>query len=732
MSGKRFLLDEAEKSGDDEEHYEHWVDEPENDEDREFIDDAITFRPSAPPPIFNIPEFDPQFIYVDNIERAIVPYVPRPTPPLKPIPKAFPKISPPKNPPPPPPAAKQDGEKFIRPRCDANKRMTQIIQSTVIPAAHVGSLTFNLVTVIPDYERSLEDCWKNAVNERALLVEQVLLLPGLFGAFVALETHPGSRPKGPEPDKKKKKGDTGAVIDDVHDDDNVPLGEQPQIKITKKNRLAGKPHYHILLFYSDTHFPRLDLSVFKRRVMLIMPKSDVNEKVLPEGIRKKDPHYVRALKYVLKGARCPSTADFWKKYIAKDELDQPPMPEFYHGPLFGVDDDSPLKESTQRFIDMLKRIAEWCKSTVPYALGEALPFFREEARRSREQKDMIAFSQLMRTLGIYVGGVTCNRFFKLQLREDYLVLHTYTEGFDFSTLQKELSFCPAAIGFLLKYKEASLMYWFKFVAIFQHVPPHKYEWVELRDGYYNVRTGLFHLKSSDEPFNNVCFRSYAYTVDELKHDEPTEWLALLNFMCERVVTATLPDVTNAGALRPIYHQVDKQALLHHLAHLLRLRYPKQPVAFLYGASNSGKSTLISFVVDLYPNAARGFLNSSVASLSGIHEDIVILHCDEFKTDIISREDLLILLDGAQPLTVRRYHQDARQINNPLMPIILADNFKPAYYNDDSKALDNRLIFFHCRRELVPDNRKATIIREQHLLTVRYLNDYLLQENKNKK
>jgi len=341
---------------------------------------------------------------------------------------------------------------------------------------------------------------------------------------------------------------------------------------------------------------------------------------------------------------------------------------------------------------------------------------------------MINFAALMRTLGIFVGGVTCDKFYRRELRQDYPVLNTYSEAIDFCTLHKQLSFCPQAIEYMLKYKER-IMYWFKFQAVFQHVPPHKYEWVELRDGYYNIRTGLFHSKAT--PFYEVCFRSYAYTMDELRYDEPTEWLSLLDFMCQPHVTAVLPDPQTNGALTPKIHQVNKATLLHHLSLLLRLRYPKQAVPFLHGASNSGKSTLISFVVDLYPNAARGFLNSSVASLSGIHEDIVILHCDEFKTDLISREDLLILLDGAQPLTVRRYHQDARQINNPLMPIILADNFKPAYYNDDSKALENRLIFFNFLNELIPDNRKATIIREQHLLIVRYLNDCILRSTQAK-
>lgn len=723
MSHKRhFVDDEAEASGNEEDHEDNFNEEPENAEDREFINDEIEYVPSAPPPIFNIPDFDEPVEEIEDLSRALIPFVPPRPPPIK----AFPKISIPNNPPPPPPPKQpKEGEKFIRPKDKANKRLVQILAATVIPACQVGSLTFNLVTVIPDYERSLEECWKNVKNDRALIVEQVNLLPGMFCAFVALETHPGSRPKNAKKDdknKKQKKGD-GAVIDDVEIDENE--GVQDVIKITKKNKLAGKPHFHILLFYSDMHFPRLDLSVFKRRMMLIMPKSDVNEKVLPEGIRNKNPHYVRALTYVLKGVGCPSTADSWKKFVASDPEDKPPLPEFYHGGIFGSEAQDPLRESTQRFIDMLQRIQEWCKSTVSFADGSAAPHFREEARRSREQKDMINFASLMRTLGIYVGGATCDKFFRKETREDYPVLSTYSEAIDFCTLQKQLSFCPQAIEYMLKYKER-LMYWFKFQAVFQHVPPHKYEWVELKDGFYNVRTGLFHDKT--QPFQHVCFRSYAYTMEELRYDEPTEWLALLDFMCKPHVMSVLPDPKDPKVLRQKIHQVDKATLLHHLSRLLRLRYPKQPVPFLYGASNSGKSTLISFVVDLYPNAARGFLNSSVASLSGIHEDIVILHCDEFKTDLISREDLLILLDGAQPLTVRRYHQDARQINNPLMPIILADNFKPAYYNDDSKALENRLIFFHFLNELVSDNNKASVIRAQHLLIVRYLNDCILKQN----
>ena len=454
---RRFVDDEAVGSGDDKDHEDNFNEEPENAEDREFINDEIEFIPSAPPPIFNIPDFDEPEEIIEDLTRAIVPYIPPPVPPIK----AFPKLAPPRQPPPPPPPKQpKQEEKFIRPKDKACKRLVQILAATVIPACQVGSLTFNLVTVIPDYERSLEECWKTVKNDRSLIVEQVNLLPGLFCAVVALETHPGSRPKGAENDpknKKQKKGD-GAVIDDVAIDENEP---PESIKITKKNKLAGKPHFHILLFYSDMHFPRLDLSAFKRRMMLIMPKSDVNEKVLPEGIRNKNPHYVRALTYVLKGVGCPSTADSWKKYVASDPEDKAPLPEFYHGAVFGCEANDPLRESTQRFIDMLQRIQEWCKSTVSFADGSAAPHFREEARRSREQKDMINFASLMRTLGIFVGGATCDKFYRREIRQDYPVLNTYSEAIDFCTLQKQLSFCPQAIEDMLKYRER-LVYWIKF------------------------------------------------------------------------------------------------------------------------------------------------------------------------------------------------------------------------------------------------------------------------------
>jgi phage/plasmid-associated DNA primase len=214
-------------------------------------------------------------------------------------------------------------------------------------------------------------------------------------------------------------------------------------------------------------------------------------------------------------------------------------------------------------------------------------------------------------------------------------------------------------------------------------------------------------------------------MEHLRTTDPVEWINLLKMVCEPNIVATIPDPKNRlFTPKEIRHEVNEKSLLRHLALTLRKRYPKQPVPFIYGVSNSGKTTLTSFIPELYPIEAQGFLNSSTASLSGIHKDIAVLYCDEFKTELISREDLLILLDGAQPLTVRKLHHDAVLIKNPLMPILLCANFRPAYYNDDSAALDNRLVYFYLTNTILPDRKKGETIRSQHLFTVRYLNDWL--------
>lgn len=751
---RSLILDEADISGDEAAHEDdHASNEEENSDDRNFIDNEVQYFPSAPPPLFIEHIIGPPRFTIEELPDEPPPLSPPPnlksqphkktkitshfkpaaqpvsSPPIRPLPNAG---IPPTPPPPPPDNA---AEKIRAPKSKAPKRLCSIIQAHLVPAALVGPLTFNLVTIIPDIERTREDSWKNIMNDYKIVVDQIRLLPAVFGSFICIETHGDTHSRGKEADrreeKKKKKNpnEKGIELPFFETNEGEHEGGEPirYMTSTKRSKLVGKAHMHVLLWYVDHSYPRLDLSVFKRRLMDVLgPNSDVQDKVLPEQVRNRTPHYVRATAYIFKGVGCPATAENWKRFVDKEK--EPPLPEFIEGPKFTFDErNRPDNECVERWLAFLSKISQWCRYTVSTVHGNAPAVFQEETRYTREHKDMREFGGMLSTLGIIVkpgDKGTPDMFYKLAQRDDYKVLRTVDEPFGITELIGQLSNIPLAMEYLLQYKDR-LSYWFKMTSIFDTMPHQTYTWVELKDGYYNVQTNKYFPKNGEQHFEQICFRAYPYTMEQLKTSEPKEWIALVETMCEPHVTAVLPDPKNRFAVpRKITHEVDKNLLLRHLALTLRKRYPKQPVPYIYGVSNCGKTTLTSFLPLLYPVEAQGFLNDSSASLSGIHKDIAILYCDEFRTDFISREDLLILLDGAQPLTTRKLHHDAVLIKNPLMPIILCANFKPAYYNDDSEALNNRLQYFYFSRSITPDNKKAEIIREQHLFTVRYLNDWL--------
>jgi phage/plasmid-associated DNA primase len=347
---------------------------------------------------------------------------------------------------------------------------------------------------------------------------------------------------------------------------------------------------------------------------------------------------------------------------------------------------------------------------------------------------MRVFASMLELLGIIVCPSrerNGDRYYELEKRDDYKVLRSLGAGHDFFWLHQRLQAFPASIGLLLKYRER-IPHWVRFTNIFQSIEKPTYDWIELKDGYYNIHSNVFRMKDDpDFEFIRVCFRSYPYTVEQVKTKKPERWLKLLDYVCEKVPVKRLIDPADPFEASTIqYDQVDRERLLRDFALLLRRRKPKQPVPFLYGVSNSGKTTLTSFIRCIYPIEAIAAINNSSAPFSGISEDTMLVYNEEFKCETISREELLVLLDGAQPLTVRKLHQDARLIANPLMPIILQDNYYPTYYHDDSKALENRLSIHYFPRSIGSvDLEEYSRIADEHLFVIRHLHEYLeLQEN----
>jgi len=258
----KFVDDEAEHSGEELGDEDIDFGEEEYDLQDPFIDDANC---SLPPLVI-----EPIITEMDEV--SIVPYVPPVVPPLKPPPPVKPPPPKGKGAPPAKPPAKKPASDWIRPKTNRDKRMCQIVQQALIPAVAVGYLQHVLVTVIPDPQEKLEEAWQHVQERREILTLLAKSLDGLFGFIIALETH------GAAADKQKKKRKNPNAEDAAHQAEQ--RGEEPAAP-AKKDTLAGKPHFHVLLYYPRLGREVYNLSHYKHLVMTRLMKSDVNEIKLP-------------------------------------------------------------------------------------------------------------------------------------------------------------------------------------------------------------------------------------------------------------------------------------------------------------------------------------------------------------------------------------------------------------------------------------------------------------------
>lgn len=661
--------------------------------------------------------------------------LPAPRPPAK----AMPKITPPPE------------EKLKRPKAKADKALTSILQAHLPSAASVGDLQTVFCTILPDLSRSKEDSWKQAENDLYLIRSACITLPGVILYFVALETHPGTRPmhsqKGDKKkdSAKKKKSKSGEEEEEEEGEDEEEERKETEetdpattTKSTRINPRTHYPHYHVLLYFPVSYFPRIDFSCVKRLLQEKFPGGDIQDKRrTKQTADQRGSSFVKVTSYTLKGGGCSATADNWKKYVDKEEKTSAPLPQCYSGQCFSYDADSLFSECCRRLAVMLTKLQQWCTTTISIpdtAVIEANSvFFREENEVTLEHRAMREFSTLLKHMGVYLGiGRMRGQFYRKLERSDYLVMNTYSAPFSLTELKHKISqHSTQGEGYLLKYGKR-LTDWFDMIGTFEYVDSHRYEWVELKDCYYCIRSHKFVMKNdSNGTFEETCFRAYEYTRAELESSSPTEWLQLVEHVCgepdpsARFASRTRLETSGASVETSPLKPIRKAELLRQLALLLRRRYGKQPVPFLYGSRDTGKTTLLRFLLDLYPDDAIANIAQCVTPLATLHRDTAILFQDEFDPAIIKRELLLRLVDGSQRLDVRRMHENPELIENPMMPIVFCDNYRPAYRNDDSEALDTRLIYFHFTRKIpTKDNAVVQKMSANHLYIVYYLNQYL--------
>lgn len=588
-----------------------------------------------------------------------------------------------------------------RPKDKLGKIQCQDVESHLPRLVNEANLCHTLVTVLPDPTATLEVSWRAALDVRAQLLDILLRLPGMCFSVIAMEVHGGSRPKkrpAPGPAVRRASGDedNSDTMQDVAEPEATAPPEPEATPVAGPKGMQGKPHFHLLIYYPQASAPVLDHSYAKREIKKVFPQADINQvhlrtssKALPTK------RVVGAMTYVLKGAGCPTLRRIF-------ELVHPTIPPVVPTLRLGRDFDPGSAPGT-----ILRALVKALTSTIidHNLLVDAVPsvpatYDSPHHKISRETEALLTVANRIGELGLRVKG---NSFYQLQLGTRF----TWQVAGDIDKLLSLLSSQDVVLLDLLVRYASKVRGWF-LLSRFPTLPATDlYRFIELTDSVYGLRTGEYYDKDSLSPDTTLCFRYYPISTFRSIVTEPTQWLSLLDYAY--AFTANPED--------------EKRRFVWKLARLLRPRRPKEPIMFIIGASNSGKSTAISWITRLYPTSAICTINDSVAPLSAV-KGAEILVCDEFSTHKISRSNLLLLTDGTTGLTVRAFGRAAEYIQDVDLPQVYTANVghEPHYKNDESGAVSNRFDFYRWERAiLTPSLDKAQLIYEETPYIVFYLN-----------
>lgn len=584
-----------------------------------------------------------------------------------------------------------------RPKDRVYKQTAQIVEAHLPSFVTEGHLTYTLVTVIPDHTRTIEASWHAYNAERASLEAVLHDLPGSFMSVLATEVHGGSRPKkraaASPAETEEAEANADAELEADLPPQQPPPGPNTEAPPQALTGLKGHLHFHCLIYYpTQTNVP-LDLSHVKRAMFEKFPKADVNQVHLKSGRGLPAPQkIVRAMTYLLKGIGCPVMKDAM-------ELVHPtlpiPLPTVILGDVF-----VPGSTCGMRLTAMIKSLPDHFRHSLDLEEAEALAFHASQPRVSKAHTAMSAIAAKVDELGFRL------RDNKMWYQRQPGTEHTWVAVYDHIGLLSRLSEDSVLLGFCVDYGP-KFHEWAR-LAPFKKLPSEtSFRFIELQDCCYDIRTGTYHDKST---FTGTCFSYYAITRASSLVTEPELWLEL--------VANQYPTPSDAQ---------DHKRFLKKMACLLRTRRPKEPILFLLGVRNSGKSTALKWITLLYPPEAVAAINDSIAPLSQIKGREILL-CDEFTTGKISRTNLLRLTDGSTGLNVRQLGRDAEFLVNVNLPQVYSANigYEPCYKNDpDPEAVTIRFEFFYWRKQIYAvDFDKADKIKEETPYIVFYLNRLL--------
>lgn len=587
-----------------------------------------------------------------------------------------------------------------RPKERIAKRIAQLVESHLPRLVHEAHLCHTLVTVLPDPTADLLTSWRAVLAVLEEMRRLLINLPGMYFSILAMEVHAGSRPKKKQAvstddqrPRQRAREDEVELEADLEEQPTAPAAAEGSDAAPKG--MQGKPHFHLLIYYPASTSPILDTSYAKRQLQALFPLSDVNQ-VHIRSMKSNDAsrqRIVGAMTYILKGADCPVRRDILALIHPGHPMQNP---TFVPGNALALGSTGGMILKT-----LLRVMSGTIEHSIEVAEATADAVYDHPSHRlSRETEHLLLVANKLRKMNIRISQ---EHYYALTPNTRFV----WVRSGSVNTLPR--LFADGDVVFLdicVRYS-SKLLSWYK-LPEFPSLPDTlDYRYVELRDALYDVRTGDYLEKDEQSQDSMFAFRYYNIHAFRACLTEPVHWLSLI---AKQYSLAANPK-----------DEMDR--FLRKMAMLLRPRRPKEPIMFINGVSNSGKSTVIAWITKFYPPSAIATINDSVAPLSAV-KGAAILVCDEFSTNKISRSNLLLLTDGTTGLTVRSFGRGAEYLDSMSIPQVYTSNFghEPSYKNDESQAVMNRFEFFRWSTQLLsPNLDKAQAIFEETPFIVFYLN-----------
>ena len=204
-----------------------------------------------------------------------------------------------------------------------------------------------------------------------------------------------------------------------------------------------------------------------------------------------------------------------------------------------------------------------------------------------------------------------------------------------------------------------------------------YNWIEFKDFFIHLESGILTETTMNQPsfcyFPNIGVNELKEIINNNK--KPELWCSIL-----------------ANSKYFISDKLTKEGknLCLSIYSLLLPRFRKTKSLFLFGESNSGKSSLLDFLRRLYPSSKLATITrgSHGFALEGIvnAEICLIDECSNLKEYGITIEDIKLLTDGGSEISINRKHKPSITII-PHFRIAFATNddswtYKPSKLSDD--------------------------------------------------